>query len=296
MKKRLISDDKIFDTINTILLSVVLFIVVYPLYFVIIASISDPLKVLGGVVFLMPQGINLTAYKMVLRDSMIATGYKNTIIYTLIGTTINIIMTVLAAYPLSRRDFVGRNLFTLVMTVTMFFSGGLIPTYLLIAQTLKFRDTIWAMVLPGAVAVWNVIIVRTYFQTGIPKELHEAAVVDGCSNTKLLVSIMLPLAKPVLAVMVLFYGVAHWNSFFDALIYLSSKSKYPLQLVLRSILIQNTLSDEMLADVEGLHNRKLLAITIQYALIIVASAPVIAIYPFLQKYFIKGVMVGAIKG
>ena len=289
-------DDRIFDSVNIILLVLILIIVLYPLYFIIIASFSDPLEVLAGKVFLLPKKINVEAYKMVFRDESIVTGYRNTILYTILGTAINIVMTILAAYPLSRKDFVGRGFFTLMMAITMFFSGGLIPTYLLISNTLHMQDTIWAMVLPGAVSVWNTVIMRTYFQTSIPEGLHEAAVVDGCSSTKLLLKIVLPLSKPVIAVLVLFYGVGHWNSFFNALIYLSDKDKYPLQMILRSILIQNTMSEDMMTDVDSLANRKVLAETIKYALIVVASAPIIMIYPFLQKYFVKGVMVGAIKG
>ena len=178
----------------------------------------------------------------------------------------------------------------------MFFSGGLIPTYLMVSNTLHLLDTIWAMILPGAISVWNVIIVRTYFQTSIPQELSEAAMVDGCSDFMLLTKVILPLSMPVLAVMVLFYGVAHWNSFFNALIYLNDKAFYPLQLILRSILVQNTMSEDMLAEVDSLANRQVMAETIKYALIVVASAPIIAVYPFLQKYFVKGIMVGAIKG
>lgn len=245
---------------------------------------------------LLPKNVNVESYKMVFRDSQILTGYRNTIFYTLLGTAVNIVLTVLAAYPLSRKDFSGRKFFTIMLAITMFFSGGLIPTFLLMSNTLHLLDTIWAMILPSAISVWNVIIVRTYFQTSIPQELSEAAMVDGCSDFKLLVRIILPLSMPVLAVMVLFYGVARWNSFFDALIYLSNKELFPLQLILRSILVQNTMSEDMVAEVDSLANRQVMAETIKYALIVVASAPIIAVYPFLQKYFVKGIMVGAIKG
>ena len=289
-------DDRVFDLVNTVLLVLALVIVLYPLYFVVIASFSDPLEVISGHVLLLPKGVNVEGYRMVFRDPDVLVGYRNTIFYTLFGTAINLVLTVLAAYPLSRADFVGRGVFTLVLTVTMFFSGGLIPTYLLLSNTLHMTDTIWAMLLPGAISVWNVVIVRTYMQTSIPAGLHEAAVVDGCTNTQLLLRIILPLSKPVLAAMALFYGVAHWNEFFNALIYINSKSLYPLQLVLRSILIQNQMSDNMLGDLESLASRQVLAESIKYALIVVASAPIIAVYPFLQKYFVKGLMIGAIKG
>ena len=285
-----------FDTINTLLLVLVMLVVLYPLYFIVIASFSDPLEVLSGHVVFFPKKVSLEAYKMVFRDAQILTGYRNTIFYTLLGTAVNIVLTVLAAYPLSRRDLAGRKFFTVMLAVTMFFSGGLIPTYLMVSNTLHLLDTIWAMILPGAISVWNVIIVRTYFQTSIPPELSEAAMVDGCSDFMLLAKVILPLSMPVLAVMVLFYGVAHWNSFFNALIYLNDKALYPLQLILRSILVQNTMSEDMLAEVDSLANRQVMAETIKYALIVVASAPIIAVYPFLQKYFVKGIMVGAIKG
>ena len=288
--------DLVFDTINTLLLVLVMLVVLYPLYFIVIASFSDPLEVLSGHVVFFPKKVSLEAYKMVFRDAQILTGYRNTIFYTLLGTAVNIVLTVLAAYPLSRRDLAGRKFFTVMLAVTMFFSGGLIPTYLMVSNTLHLLDTIWAMILPGAISEWNVIIVRTYFQTSIPPELSEAAMVDGCSDFMLLAKVILPLSMPVLAVMVLFYGVAHWNSFFNALIYLNDKALYPLQLILRSILVQNTMSEDMLAEVDSLANRQVMAETIKYALIVVASAPIIAVYPFLQKYFVKGIMVGAIKG
>lgn len=289
-------EDLIFTIVNTTILVIIMLIILYPLYFIVIASFSDPLEVLAGNVVLLPKNVNVESYKMVFRDSQILTGYRNTIFYTLLGTAVNIVLTVLAAYPLSRKDFSGRKFFTIMLAITMFFSGGLIPTFLLMSNTLHLLDTIWAMILPSAISVWNVIIVRTYFQTSIPQELSEAAMVDGCSDFKLLVRIILPLSMPVLAVMVLFYGVARWNSFFDALIYLSNKELFPLQLILRSFLVQNTMSEDMVAEVDSLANRQVMAETIKYALIVVASAPIIAVYPFLQKYFVKGIMVGAIKG
>ena len=248
--------DLVFDTINTLLLVLVMLVVLYPLYFIVIASFSDPLEVLSGHVIFFPKKVSLEAYKMVFRDAQILTGYRNTIFYTLLGTAVNIVLTVLAAYPLSRRDLAGRKFFTVMLAVTMFFSGGLIPTYLMVSNTLHLLDTIWAMILPGAISVWNVIIVRTYFQTSIPPELSEAAMVDGCSDFMLLAKVILPLSMPVLAVMVLFYGVAHWNSSFNALIYLNDKALYPLQLILRSILVQNTMSEDMLAEVDSLANRQ----------------------------------------
>lgn len=295
MKIKQSRGDLTFDVVNTALLVLIMLVILYPLYFIVIASFSDPLEVLAGKVILYPKRFNLEAYGMVFKDSNIMTGYRNTLFYTVFGTAINIALSVLAAYPLSRRDFVGRKFFTMVLTITMFFSGGMIPLYLTVTS-LGLLDTIWAILLPGAISVWNVVIIRTYFQTSIPFELTEAAMVDGATNFQLLFRVILPLSTPVIAVMVLFYGVAHWNAFFNALIYISSKKLYPLQLVLRSILIQNTVSDDMLSDLDSLANRQLLAETIKYALIVVATAPIIAVYPFLQKYFVKGIMVGAVKG
>ncbi|MCI8386228.1 MAG: carbohydrate ABC transporter permease [Acutalibacter sp.] len=295
MKIKQSKGDRIFDIINIILLIAVTLVILYPLYFIVIASFSDPLEVLAGKVVLYPKNFSLDAYGMVFKDSSIMTGYRNTIFYTVFGTALNITLSVLAAYPLSRRDFIGRQFLTMVLTVTMFFSGGMIPLYLTVTS-LGLLDTVWAILLPGAISVWNVVIIRTYFQTSIPFELTEAAMVDGASNFQLLFRVVLPLSTPVIAVMVLFYGVAHWNAFFNALIYINSKQLYPLQLVLRSILIQNTPSDEMMADLDTAASRQLLAETIKYALIVVATAPIIAVYPFLQKYFVKGIMVGAVKG
>ena len=287
--------DKIFNVINGLLIAVVLIMIIYPLWFVIIASVSDPAKVLGGQVILMPRKFTLQGYQMVFRDPMIMTGYRNTLFYTVTGTAINLVMTILAAYPLSRKDWVGRGFFMGVLMFTMFFSGGIIPTYLMM-NSLGMINTVWAMILPGAVSVYNTIIMRTFFVNSIPPELQEAAQVDGCSNTRLLLQIVLPLSKQILAVMVLFYGVAHWNAFFNALIYLTESKRYPLQLVLRSILIQNTASQDMLGDLDTMGSRVMMAETIKYALIIVSTLPMMILYPFLQRFFEKGVMVGAVKG
>lgn len=287
--------DRVFEIVNTGLLFLVLLVILYPLWFVVIASVSDPAKVAAGDVLLWPAGVSFEAYRMVFRDSMIMTGYRNTLYYTILGTAINLVMTVLAAYPLSRKDWVGRGFFMALVMFTMFFSGGTIPTYLLM-NDLGLINTTWAIVLPGAVSVYNAIVMRTFFINSIPLELQEAAQVDGCSNTRLLLRIVLPLSKPILAVMVLFYGVAHWNAFFGALIYITESDRYPLQLVLRSILIQNTASQDMLGEVDTLGNRVMLAETIKYALIIVSTLPMMVLYPFLQRFFEKGVMVGSVKG
>lgn len=293
--KRQTTGDKAFDVINCILMGLIVLIILYPLWFVVIASVSDANEVIAGKVLLWPKGVSFKSYEYVFKDPMIMTGYKNTIIYTVLGTTINLIMTVLAAYPLSRKDWVGRGFFTTVVMFTMFFSGGTIPTYLLM-NSLGIVDTIWVMVLPGAVSVYNTIVMRTFFVNSIPHELQEAAQVDGCSNTRLLLQIVLPLSMPIIAVETLYYGVAHWNAFFNALIYITDSEKYPLQLVLRSILIQNQQSQDMMGDLDTISDRIMLAETIKYALIIVSTLPMMILYPLLQRYFEKGVMVGAVKG
>lgn len=285
--------DNTFDVINIFLLVLVVIITLYPLIYVVSASFSDMLLVLQGKVWLFPKGFNIGAYKAVFRNDAIITGYRNTIIYTVVGTVINLVMTIAGAYPLSRKDFYGRNVLTLFFTFTMFFSGGLIPTYLVIKK-LGMYNSFWVMVLPGAVSMWNMIIMRTFFQTGIPVELQEAAVIDGCSDFGILFRIILPLSAPIIAVMVMFYGVGHWNAFFNALIYLKDHNRYPLQLILREILIVNDMQN--MVDASSALQQQLLAESIKYAVIIVSSVPVLLLYPFLQKYFVKGVMVGAIKG
>ena len=286
--------DRIFDTINVVILSFVLVIILYPLIFVASASVSDPLSVLQGEVWLFPKKLNLESYKLVFSHSQIMTGYRNTLFYTLFGTFINLVMTTLGAYPLSRRDFRARPFFTFLFAFTMFFSGGLIPTYLVVKQ-LGLLDTIWSVLLPGAVSVWNMTIMRNYFQTSIPFELQESAMIEGCGNLSLLLKIVLPLSVPIIAVMIIFYGVGHWNSFFNALIYLTDQNKYPLQLVLRSILMKEETSEMIAAD-DSVIRRQMMAEILKYAAIIISSVPVLLLYPFLQKYFVHGIMVGALKG
>lgn len=289
------NNDKVFIAVNTFLLTLLSVIVIYPLLFILSSSLSNPLEVIKGNVWLFPKDITFDAYKMVFRDPNIMIGYRNTILYTLLGTAINLTLTICAAYPLSRRDFAGRNLITGLLVFTMFFSGGLIPTYLVV-KSLGMVNTIWAMVIPNAVSIYNIIIMRTFLQSSIPGELQEAAFVDGCSNIGVLIRIILPLSKPILAVMVLFYGVGHWNAFFNALIYLSDRAQFPLQLVLREILIQNQMSEQIMADVDTLASKQMMVEGIKYAVIIVASLPVLVLYPFLQKYFVKGLLIGALKG
>jgi len=295
MLKRKSAGDVLFDVINYSLLTIGMLLILYPLYFVLIASVSDPNRIYSGDVWLYPQGITLDGYQRIFNDSIIWIGYANSLLYAVVGTAISVSLTLLAAYPLSRRDFVGRNIFMWFFMFTMFFNGGLIPTYLLV-KDLGMINTIWALVIPGAAGVFNIIIVRTFFQSTIPDEMREAAFMDGCSNTKFFLLVVLPLSKPIIAVMVLFHVVGFWNGFFDALIYLNEEAKYPLQLVLRNILVQNQVSSNMMIDVESYAAKLRVTELIKYGVIIVASLPLLVLYPFLQRYFVKGAMIGSIKG
>jgi ABC-type sugar transport system, permease component len=288
------NDERLFNLIINSIAIVLLIIVLYPLIFVLSASFSDPVKVIEGEIWLLPQGFTLDPYYKLFENKDIWMGYKNTLIYAALGTVINLALTTLAAYPLSRKDMPGQNLFMIIIVFTMFFNGGLIPTYLLI-NNLQIDNTIWAMVIPTAIATYNLIVMRTFFQSSIPHELQESAWIDGCSNFRLLWSIILPLSKPILAVMVLFYAVGHWNAYFNALIYLKDRSLFPLQLILREILILNQ-SDNMGLGEIGMAERVLMAESIKYSVIVVSSLPVLILYPFVQKYFVQGVMIGSVKG
>ncbi|MEI0737605.1 carbohydrate ABC transporter permease [Paenibacillus sp. JTLBN-2024] len=287
--------DRAFNMIVYVILGLVAVIVLYPLIFVLSASFSDPQTVLRGEMLLWPKGFNLNSYSKIFQNQDILSGYSNTLLYTTIGTLINLVMTVLGAYPLSRKDFVGKNAVMALFVFTMFFGGGLIPTYLLI-KDLGMLNTFWVMVIPNAVSIWNIIIMRTFFQQSIPYELQEAATIDGCSNIQILTRIILPLSMPIIAVMILFYAVGHWNAFFSALLYLSDKEKFPLQLILREILIQGQTSDMVKMSTESAIKQQREVEGIKYAVLVVANIPVLILYPFLQRYFVKGVMIGAIKG
>lgn len=294
-KMKISKDDIIFDTINYILLSCVLIIVLYPLYFIVIASISDPTAVSNGQLKFLPIDITFEGYKRIFQDRLILSGYKNTIKYTVVGTTINIFLTMMTAYPLSRKDFSGRRALMIFLMITMYFNGGLIPTYLIVKH-LGLINNWLIMVLKGAVSVYNIIIARSFLQSSIPEELYEAAVIDGCSHIKFFTRVVLPLSKAIIAVLVLFYGIVHWNEFFTALIYLRDEKLYPLQLILRSILLENQMQDAMMNNIDDINNQQYIADLIKYGMIIVASLPLLILYPFLQKYFVKGVMIGSVKG
>ncbi|MCR2803575.1 carbohydrate ABC transporter permease [Paenibacillus soyae] len=287
--------DILFDVLNYSSLTIGMLLILYPLYFVLIASFSDPNLIYSGAVWLFPKGFTLDGYERIFADRQIWIGYGNSLLYAIVGTAISVTVTLMAAYPLARKDLAGRNAVMWFFVFTMFFSGGLIPTYLLV-KDLNMINTIWALVVPGAGSVFNIIIVRTFFQSTIPDEMREAAFIDGCSNTRFFLMMVLPLSKPIIAVMVLYHAVGFWNGFFDAMIYLNEESKYPLQLVLRNILVQNQVNSSMMIDVESYAAKLRVTELIKYGVIIIASLPLLILYPFLQRYFVKGVMIGSIKG
>lgn len=296
MKKFLRSkDDLIFNIVNYTLLGLALVIYLYPLIYIVSSSFSSVDAVVKGKVWLFPVDFSLDGYKAVFKSSKIWTGYLNSFIYMIVGTAINLVVTLMAAYPLSRQDLKGRNAIMMFFTFTMIFSGGIVPTYLVVSK-LKLINTIWAMVIPGALSVYFMIIAKTFFQTTIPVELQEAAEMEGCSTPKLIWYIILPLSKAIIAVLILFYAIAHWNSYFDALLYLNTEDKQPLQIVLREILIRNEQNASMLRDAELMEKSEGLKQLLKYSLIVVSSLPVLCIYPFVQKYFVKGVMIGSVKG
>ncbi|MDR1637682.1 MAG: carbohydrate ABC transporter permease [Treponema sp.] len=291
---RLSRGDFVFDIVINALGVLIIVVMLYPLLFVLSASFSDPDMVLRGDVVLLPRGLTLAPYKMVFDNAAIWQSYRNTIFYTLVGTLINISLTILAAYPLSRKDMPCRRVFTLVIVFTMYFNGGLIPTYLLV-RDLRMYNTVWAVMIPAAISTYNLIVARTFFESSIPNELYESAKLDGCSNIGMLFRIVLPLSSAIVAVLVLYYGVAHWNSYFSALVYLRNERLFPLQIVLRDILILGQ-TEQLGSNDVGMGEKIKMAEGIKYSVIVVSSAPILLLYPFLQKYFVKGVMIGAIKG
>lgn len=291
--------DKFFDISLFIILTIILIIVAYPLYFIIISSISDPKAVASGMVTFLPVGINFAGYREVFKNSLVVSGFINAIVYTACGVCVNLVVTIPTAYALSRSKFGGKMIVTWFYMITMFINGGMIPTYLVV-KNLHMLDTMWSLILPGALSVYNMIVARTFFQSNLPEELWEAASVDGCTQTKFFFKVALPLSKSIIAIMVLYYGVGHWNSYFSALLYLKDDAKFPLQLVLRSILIQNQAAlAQQVTSVSAqvaLEAQRQLVELMKYSLIIISSIPVMIMYPFVQKYFVKGVMIGSVKG
>lgn len=286
--------DKALLLTGYILLGLFVIAIIIPMIYIIVASFMDPITLQNkGITFDFSKW-TATAYERVISNSQIWVGFKNAVVYSLVFTVVSVMITLLAAYPMSRTDFKGRGFFNTIFVITMFFGGGLIPTYLLISN-LGLLDSMWAVILPGAFSVWNMIIARTYYR-GIPNELREAADVDGASEMTFFFKILLPVCTPVIAVLALWQFVAMWNSYFDAMIYLNDTTKQPLQLVLRAILIQNQPESGMISDMQSTAARAQLAELLKYATIIISSLPLLVMYPFFQKYFDSGIMAGSVKG
>lgn len=285
-----------FDVIAIIILAFFGFITAYPMYFCVIASFSDPTKVMLGDVILLPKDITFDGYERMLQDETIWTGYMNTILYVGVGTFLSVLTTMMIAYPLSRKAFAGRKAVTVILLITMYFSGGMIPSYILVGN-LGLRDTRFYMMIAGLISVYNVIVARSFLSMNIPQDLQEAAAMDGCSPIRFFIQMVLPLSKAIMAVLMLYYGVGKWNDYMTALIYLSDESKFPLALVLKGILITTT--SGLSYDTEDpmlMMERMKMAESMKYGVMIVSTLPIMCLYPFLQKYFVKGVMIGSIKG
>ena len=287
MRNRKINSEKIFDIVITVLMGIIALLFLLPLLNVVACSFSSADKVVAGEVGLLPIEFSLDGYKKAFSESALWTGFRNSVLYTVLGTIIQVSLQMLCAYPLSRRDFKGRKFLNIFLTLTMFISGGMIPTYLLISQ-LNMLNTIWAIIIPGCVSVFNIIVIRTYMQTSIPNELQEAARIDGCGDFQIFLKIILPLCRPILFVMVLYAIVGYWNNYFNALLYIQSTDLYPLQRVLQDMLVSNSSSlgggDPNVAE------------QLKYVTIVISSLPLLIIYPFFQKYFEKGVVMGGVKG
>jgi len=297
MKKNHIKDsagDRIFNITNDMLLLLGTLIVLYPLVYILSSSFSSPKAVSTGQVFLWPVDLSIRGFEAVFEHKAILTGFSNTIFYTVVGTLINIFMTLLAAYPLSRKTMPGRRIILFLFTFTMIFNGGLIPTYILISK-MGMINTRWVMLIPLAMNVYNVIICRSFFESTIPNELVEAAQIDGCSHIRFLAQMVIPLSKAIIAVLVLYYALGHWNQYFQAFIYITDRAKFPLQIVLRDILVLNSVSD-IIADPQLYAAKQGMAELLKFSLIVVSSAPFMIAYPFVAKHFVQGVMIGSVKG
>ena len=286
--------DRILFALTWILLIFIMIVILVPVLFIIASSFSSPDAVSAGKVFLLPVDFTLVGYSVIFKSPNIMRGFINSVGYTVVGTAVSVTMTLFAGYPLSRKDLKIRGPVMFLFTVTMFFSGGMVPTYLVVSK-LGLIDTFWAMIIPSAMGVWNVILIKTYIQTSIPQEIFESASIDGCSDWKYFIHMVIPLSKPIIAVMVLLYAVGKWNDFFSGLLYFNDSSRYPLQMILRNILILNDSGSIQMSLAEQM-SRQSLKTQMQYSLIIVSSIPVMILYPFIQKYFVQGIMVGSIKG
>lgn len=298
MVKRFVNKGDTFFTVTVYFLLILFCILtLYPLIYIVSCSFSDPEAVYRGDVFLLPVKFSVKSYERVLNNSEIWTGYKNTIIYTAVGTFLSVAFTMMSAYPLTRKDLKGRQVFMTLYVITMFFGGGIVPLYIVV-DSLGMIDTMWGVILPSCVSVWNLIVVRTYINTSLPFELQEAAMIDGADGFRLFFRIVLPLCKPVILIMVLFYLVGYWNNYFNALMFLSKAEKYTLQLVLRNILITQDLNGMIGSggSQENLYQQAILSESLKYSSIVVSTLPILLIYPFLSKYFEKGMVIGSLKG
>ena len=289
-------DDKIVLFLVGLLLTLAVVVTLYPLWYVLIASMSDPTSVYSGEVLLLPKGFTLEAYQALWNDDSLIRGYGNSIYYTVLGTTISVFFTMIAGFALAQRKLWGHKVVLLLLTITMFFSGGLVPTYLVV-KNLGMLNTVWALVLPNAVWIWNLFLVRNFYAHSLPRELQEAAIVDGASFVNYFYRIALPLSRAILSVMVLYYALGYWNMYFQPLIYLSDAQKYPLQLILRNILLENQLTQDAASfDAASVAEKQRLADLLKYSSVVAGSLPLLIIYPFLQKYFEKGILIGSLKG
>jgi len=287
--------DRVFDFFNYLFLGTVFLCVAYPLYFIVIASVSNPALVSTGEVWLYPKGLNFLGFQRVFQESRVWLGYRNSSLYTVGGVLVSLSLTLPAAYSLSRRDLPGRSALTIFTIITMLFNGGMISTFIVVTKTLQLENTIWAMILPTAMSTYHLIIARTFMTSSIPTELHEAASIDGCNDFRFFFSMVLPLSGSLIATLVLMFGVMRWNSYFDALLYLTKQDRFPLQVFLRELLIQQSMANDTSSGADAIAQRQM-ADLIKYGIIIVSNVPVIVAYPFIQKYLVKGVLVGSIKG
>lgn len=289
-------NDKVFDAVNIIIMCVLLFVFVWPLWFVLIASFSNTTALAKGEVFLWPVGFSFDSYTMMFEYTAIWRGYLITTVVTGIGTIINLALSICCAYPLSCKNFKPRKVITYILMFTMYFHGGMIPTYMVV-RNVKLLDSIWAMIIPSAISFYNCLIIRSYMMNSIPEELREAATLDGANAAQYLFKVILPLSKPVLAVVGLYYMVAHWNNYYSALLYIYDEKLYPLQSVLRRLLyMSSNIEVESVTDPAELARLYQLSVQMKYSVLIAATIPVLCVYPFIQKYFVKGMMVGAVKG
>lgn len=287
--------DNVFLGICTVILTLALILVLFPILNIVSASFSNPVEVAAGRVWFWPVDFSLDSYKNVLKYESVLIGYKNTIFYTVVGTVMNVIITLFCAYPLAQKRFSGRKFMSKMLLITMLFGGGMIPNYLLV-QDLGLLNTRWAVILPGLMSAYNVIITRTYIETNISGELDDAARIDGCSPVQFFFRFILPLSKSIIAIITMYYAVGHWNAYFGAFLYLNDKQLYPLQLFLREILLQTQLDASAFDDPEMVAQLKAQAESLKYSVIVIATAPLMCVYPLVQKHFVKGVMVGSVKG